>query len=122
MSRVIHFEINADNPERAAKFYKDVFGWNIQKWEGGEPYWLASTGGKEEPGIDGAIMPRQHPNASTINTIGVSSVNDYLKKVSASGGKALMEKTAIPGVGYFTYCQDTEGNQFGIMESDPNAK
>ena len=44
MSRVVHFEIPADDPVRAAKFYEDVFGWKIEKWEGPFDYWLVTTG------------------------------------------------------------------------------
>jgi predicted enzyme related to lactoylglutathione lyase len=122
MARVVHFEINADNPERASKFYGTVFGWNIQKWDGPQQYWLASTGDKSEMGIDGAIMPRQHPQATTVNTIGVGSLDESLKKITENGGKIVMERQTIPGVGYFAYCQDTEGNTFGVMQPDMNAK
>lgn len=58
MTRVIHFEIASDNPERAAKFYKEVFDWKIEKWEGPVDYWLVTTGKENEPGINGAIMER----------------------------------------------------------------
>ena len=61
MPRVVHFEISADKPERATEFYKKVFGWNIQKWDGPQPYWLVATGSKSEPGIDGGIMNRILP-------------------------------------------------------------
>ena len=44
MPRVVHFEVSADDPERAASFYRDVFGWNFHKWDGPEPYWLVTTG------------------------------------------------------------------------------
>ena len=61
MSRVNHFEINADDPERAAKFYANVCGWKIDKWKGPIEYWLVTTGESDEPGIDGAIMRREKP-------------------------------------------------------------
>ncbi len=44
MPRVVHFEIYADQPERAIKFYQDVFGWNFQKWNGPYDYRLVTTG------------------------------------------------------------------------------
>ena len=120
MPRVIHFEINADNTERAIKFYTKVFGWKIEK-AGPMDYWLATTGPDSEPGINGAIMPREGKNA-VINTIGVASFDAAAKKIKAGGGKVPQPKTAIQGVGWYAYCQDTEGNVFGIMENDPNAK
>jgi predicted enzyme related to lactoylglutathione lyase len=58
LPRVIHFEIPADNPERAVQFYQQVFGWKIQKWAGHADYWLATTGEDKEPGINGAIAEK----------------------------------------------------------------
>lgn len=83
-------------------------------------YWLASTGGSEEPGIDGAIVSRSDRDAIT-NTLDVPSVDEFMARVDANGGEALMPKTAVPVVGYMTYFQDTEGNTFGMMESDETA-
>jgi predicted enzyme related to lactoylglutathione lyase len=121
MPRVIHFEVAADEPNRAAKFYQDTFGWKIDKWDGPQDYWLVTTSAKEEPGIDGAIMPRM-PGATTINTVDVPSVDEFVQKVVAAGGKVVMPKDTVPGVGYFAYCADTEGNVFGMMQSDPSAR
>jgi predicted enzyme related to lactoylglutathione lyase len=121
MPRVIHFELTADNPERAVKFYSDVFGWQIEKW-GNQDYWLVNTGSSDQPGINGAIMRRQGSLARVINSIDVPSVDDFSDKIKKTGGKMVTPKTPIPGIGYFAYCQDTEGNIFGIMQSDPKAK
>lgn len=122
MPRVVHFEINVDDPERAIKFYRDVFEWEIKKWEGPIEYWLITTGPEDQPGIDGGLMRREDPSWATINTIDVPSVDDFLKKITEAGGKVITPKTAVPGVGYMAYCQDTEGNTFGIMQEDPSAK
>lgn len=122
MSRVTHFEIPADDPERAIKFYSKVFGWKIKKWEGPVDYWLITTGSDKEPGINGAIMKKSDPAMSVVNSIDVTSVDVFLKKVVAAGGKTIMPKTPIPGVGYFAYCRDTEGNMFGMMQADKSVK
>jgi predicted enzyme related to lactoylglutathione lyase len=122
MPRVIHFEINSDQPERASKFYSEVFGWKIQKWDGPQPYWLVSTGDEKQPGINGGLLQRRAPNATTVNTVDVPSVDEFTKKVTRNGGKIVVPKQAIPGVGYLAYCVDTEGNTFGMMQSDPKAK
>jgi len=122
MPRVIHFEINVDDPERAAKFYADTFGWQFQKWGGPTEYWLVTTGEDGQPGINGGLMKRPHPGASTVNTIGVASVDDAVATVTKNGGKVVMPKTVIPTIGWFAYCTDTEGNTFGVMQSDPNAR
>ena len=121
MPRVVHFEIPADDPERAVKFYEEVFGWKIDRWEGPVDYWLISTGEEGEPGIDGAIMPREEQK-TTVNTIDVPSYEEFAKKVEEAGGKVVTPKMAIPSVGYHSYCIDSEGNVFGIMQSDPEAK
>jgi uncharacterized protein len=122
MPRVIHFEITSDDPERAVKFYEEVFGWKTQRWGGGnQAYWLMDTG-SEGAGIGGGIMRRQPGFPPTVNSIAVSSIDDFVKKVTASGGSVVRPKMAIPGVGYQAYCTDTEGNLFGIHQSDPSAE
>jgi len=121
MPRVVHFEINADQPERAVKFYSSVFGWKIDNWGGPVPYRLITTGPDGEPGINGAIKDRSG-KVTTVNTVSVPSVDEYLKKAASAGGKALTPKMVIPGIGYHAYCEDTEGNVFGIMQDDPSAK
>jgi uncharacterized protein len=121
MPRVVHFQIPADKPERAIKFYEAVFGWKTQKWDGPTDYWMVTTGQDPEMGIDGAIAPRDQ-GAVTTNTIGVSSVDEYSQKVQAAGGKVLMPKMPIPGMGWFAVCADSEGNPFAIMQPDPATK
>ena len=121
MNRPVHFEIQADNPEKIGAFYKGLFGWEIKSWEGGgDAYWLVTTGTKDVPGIDGGIMGRQFPQA-VINTTEVPDIAASLKKVAATGGKALGEPSDIPGVGKFAYCEDPEGNIFGLMQPAPQA-
>ena len=122
MPRVVHFEINADNPKRAVNFYAKVFGWSIQKWEGPMDYWLATTGENDGPGIDGAITKRQFPEQTTVNTISVPSIDEFMVKIAGNGGRIVTEKTKIPGIGQFCYCQDTEGNTFGIIQEDEPTK
>ena len=122
MSRVIHFEIPAAEPERAAAFYKQVFGWSIEKWPGPMEYWMVTTGADGAPGINGGLLKKQAPTTATTNTIGVDSVEKAIAAVKSAGGKLVMPKTPIPTIGYFAYLEDTEGNLFGVMQSDANAK
>ena len=122
MPRVIHFEIPVDNPERAVKFYSEVFSWKVEKWPGPVDYWLATTGGDKEPGINGALARRSEQMRVVTNTIDVPSLDDCIKKIEANGGKVMTPRTAIPGVGYMVYFQDTEGNVSGAMQSDKAAK
>jgi predicted enzyme related to lactoylglutathione lyase len=122
MSRVIHFEIPAAEPDRAAAFYGKVFGWKFDKWAGPTEYWMVTTGTEGTPGINGGMMKKPGGITSTTNTIGVESVDAAVNTAVKAGGKNIMPKTPIPGVGYFAYCEDTEGNLFGVMQMDPNAK
>jgi len=122
----MHFEIHAEKPERAIQFYSDVFGWTFTKW-GGEEYWLITTGPKEEPGIDGGLTKRRGTTVGTavvayVCTIATANVDDAVTKVKTHGGENVVPKMPIPTVGWLAYCKDTEGNIFGVMHPDPNAK
>jgi uncharacterized protein len=121
MPRPMHFEIAAEDPERAIRFYQSVFGWSFQKWEGPMEYWLVKTGEKDEPGIDGGLGRRQKPGESTTNVVGVASVDDITKLVERAGGTTVVPRSAVPGVGWIAYYQDPERNTFGVMQEDPNA-
>ncbi|HVK40733.1 MAG TPA: VOC family protein [Candidatus Kapabacteria bacterium] len=119
MPRVVHFEISADDPERAKDFYTGVFGWDFQSWGGPMDYYMVRTG--EGPGIDGGMFKRRG-DVGHVNTIDVPSVDDFAASVVAKGGQVVVPKNAIPGIGWLVYCKDTEGNIFGMMQSDPEAK
>ncbi len=135
MNRVVHFEIHAAEPERAAKFYHDVFGWNIQEWvvpgvemPNENRYWLVGTGSDKEPGINGGILVRRgsapaegQPVNAYVCTMGVASVDESLTRALKSGGSLAVPKMPVKGVGWLAYCKDTEGNIFGIMQEDKNA-
>ncbi len=124
MARVVHFEIASDDPERAVRFYSDVFGWFIEKWQEPAEYWACSTGEEDEPGINGAIMrrPRTLAGGGTIDTIGVADIGGALERVVQAGGEIVQERRTIPYVGYHAYCRDTEGNVFGLLEEDAGAR
>lgn len=122
MPRPIHFDMVADDPKRAMKFYEMVFGWKFEKWDGPMEYYMATTGDEKEPGINGGISKKGESGMPNMNTIGVPDVDSFSKKVQNGGGKILQPKMAIPGVGWFATCQDTEGNIFGIIQRDEKAK
>ena len=136
MNRVIHFEIHAADPERAAGFYRRVFGWTIQEWTvpgvqipNENRYWLVSTGPEPEAGINGGILCRRGPapaEGQAVNayvcTIGVSSVDEYLAKALAAGGAVALPKMPVKGVGWLAYCKDLDGNIFGVMQEDKSAE
>jgi hypothetical protein len=115
MMRPVHFEILAEDPEKAADFYRTVLGWEIAAWPGQQSYWLVTTGPAGTPGIDGGIMHRHYPQA-VINTIEVKSLKEILAQVETAGGKTVHGPNEIPGVGLHAYCSDPEGNLFGLLQ------
>jgi predicted enzyme related to lactoylglutathione lyase len=125
-NRVVHFDIYADDVERASAFYQKVFGWTIRKVDGMD-YWLVSTG-EGEPGIDGGLGQRTSPTNGDVPqfgytcTVDVEDVNATFEAAVAAGGTEVHKPGAIPGVGYIAYVRDTEGNHLGLMQSDHNVQ
>jgi predicted enzyme related to lactoylglutathione lyase len=121
MGSIMHFEIPADDPERAQKFYRELFDWKFEKTAAPTDYWLIETVPPREVGVNGGLVTRQDPGQTVLNYIGVSSAVDTAAKVEELGGEIVMPKTAVPGYGYFVICKDTEGNRFAIWEDDGDA-
>jgi uncharacterized protein len=130
MSRPVHFEIQADDLERAKTFYADVFGWTYEDYSRvtGSPYWGVTTGDPAEPGINGGMMPRPAPasgagggtNAAVL-TMSVADFDATAAKIEEAGGRVALPKLAIPGMAWQGYFLDTEGNTFGIHQPDEDA-
>jgi predicted enzyme related to lactoylglutathione lyase len=120
-SSIVWFEIPADNPERAKKFYGSLFGWNIKLFPGMTEYWHIDTGGGDDT-PDGGMIARKHPEQPITNYVSVKSVTKSMAKVEKLGGKVCMPKTAVPQMGYFAICQDTENNTFALWEMNAGAK
>ena len=119
MSRVVHFEIMADEPEKVLSFYNNVLGWEAEKW-GEEEYWLVNTG-SAELGINGGVG-RNRGGQKVINTVDVASIDDFCAKVTAAGGTIAVPKMPVPQVGWLAYATDPEGNMFGAMQHDPSVE
>ena len=119
---IVHFEIPADDVEKLKKFYSRLFGWKIEKTPGPAEYWMIETvpvdekGNAVRPGVNGGIMKRQNPEHKPVNYVAVESVDDYVKKIEALGGKMIVSKMEVPGVGWWALALDPEGNQFAILE------
>lgn len=120
-SSLVWFEIPADNPERAKSFYGSLFGWKIELFPGMTDYWHIDTGGGDDT-LDGGLITRKHPQQPITNYVSVSSVDESAAKVETLGGKICKPKTAVPQMGYFVICQDTEGNEFALWEVNESAK
>lgn len=129
MPRVVHFEIHASNPQVLIDFYSGVFEWSFVAWEGPAQYWLIGTGDDKEPGINGGLVKRMGdapimgaPVNSYVCTIDVAAIDEYTAKAIGAGGTIAVPKMAVPGIGWLAYCKDPDGNIFGLMQSDQEAK
>jgi uncharacterized protein len=130
MPRPVHFELQADDVERAKRFYEDAFGWSFQDYSAvtNSPYWGVTTGEEGEPGINGGLQPRPAPapgdghgtNAAVL-TIGVEDFDATAARIERAGGRVALPKFAMPGMAWQGYFLDTEGNTFGIHQPDENA-
>jgi len=124
MFHVAHFAINADDVGRARRFYEEVFGWKGQPWGPPEFYkFVTKTGG--DPGIFGALQRRREivdgkPMFGCECTVAVESIDDTIAAVEKNGGRVVMSKAAISGVGTLIFFEDTEGNILGAMQYDAN--
>lgn len=126
-ARVVHFEIHVEDPRRAIAFYSEIFGWKFTHMPAGQDYWLIDTGPADEPGINGGMVRRPSPiNGDSVIayvcTLSVDSVDAATEAIMAHGGVVALPKMPIPGVGWLAYAKDPEGNVFGYMQSDPDAK
>jgi predicted enzyme related to lactoylglutathione lyase len=108
---------------RAINFYETVFGWKVTKEDRPSgPYYSVKTGEESEPGINGSFFKKEEGWTSISNVINVEHIDPIIKKIKELGGEIVFPKTVINGVGYLAYFKDTEGNTFGMMQSDPNAQ
>jgi uncharacterized protein len=138
---IVHFEIPADQPERAVQFYSELFGWDIQRYEGSPEevegmadyrpenfeYWMVRTvptneqGMPTRPGVNGGLMRRAMPGQGPVNYISVDNVDQFVAKAERLGARVLMGKSPVPRMGWFAQLADPEGNTFAIWETDPHA-
>lgn len=119
MPSIAHFEIPADDIERAQKFYREVFGWSIEKADGPFEYYMIRTTTKDgQPGLGGGMIPRQHPQHQITAYIDVPSIEETAQKILAEGGQIVLPKTPVPGAGWFCVCLDSEQNMFSLWEAE----
>jgi predicted enzyme related to lactoylglutathione lyase len=124
MARVVHFEIHCEDPDRAETFYRDVFGWEIQRYEDSPvDYRLITTGPDEEPGINGALVQRRgdvdgEAVTAYVCTVQVEDLQEVDDRAQAGGGRRVLDAMDVPGVGRLAYFKDTEGNIFGVLQPE----
>ena len=130
MSRVVHFEIQVEDVDRAKAFYGDVFGWSFEDYSQvtGSPYWGIVTGHADEPGINGGLLPRPAPvpgegqgTNAFVCTVQVDDYDEVEARILRAGGTVALPKMALAGMAWQGYYLDAEGNTFGIHQPDPAA-
>lgn len=125
MSRVIHFEIYASDPEPLIDVYAALPGWTFAKQEAMD-FWLIDTGPADQPGIEGGLVRRpvagpaesQAVNAF-ICTVEVDALDESLATSTRLGGLVALPKMPVPGVGWLADVKDPDGNILGLLEPDP---
>ena len=128
MSRIVHFEIHASQPQVLIDFYTSLFAWKFQQW-GDMEYWQIETGAADQAGINGGLVRRrgltplegQAVNAF-VCTVQVTSVDEFFSKALSLGASAAMPKMPIAGVGWLAYIKDPDSNLIGLMQPDAAAK
>ena len=121
MPRANWVEIPAEDLDRARMFYSQLFGWKIEELSLARRRDYSLIKIESEGAVSGGLIRREHPKQTTVNYIDVTSIDKYAARVENLGGKVLVPKTAVPGMGYFAVFEDTEDNAFGIWEDDVNA-
>jgi predicted enzyme related to lactoylglutathione lyase len=123
MPTIVHFDISADDLDRAKRFYEELFNWKIEPLPGPTDYYLiVTTDLNGEMGVEGGMAKRDKPEQGIVNFISVPSVNEYITKVEKFGGKTVEQRQAVPGWGYLAVCLDTENNPFGLWEDNKDAR
>ncbi len=130
MDPLVHFEIPVDDLEQARGFYSSIFGWSLMDWPmpDGSTYIGVHTTPIDEktrmplkPGsINGGIMKRSKTAKAPIFAISVASIDEYVKKIEAAGGKTVSPKVDL-GMGFYAYVTDPAGNVLGLWEDAKKA-
>ena len=114
---VVHWELWSEDPERISRFYQSVFDWQI-RYIPEMNYRLVQTGGPG--GIDGGIMkPQAGPWPGKLSLyIDVDDIDEYGKRIIDGGGRLVVAKTDVPGVGQMALFEDPDGRVLGLWKQD----
>jgi predicted enzyme related to lactoylglutathione lyase len=123
MDKVVHFELPADDTERAQAFYAEAFGWQLNSMPG-MGYTLVTTTATNERGqvseaggINGGMLARQAPITAPVITIGVDDIDVALDKIEKLGGRTALGRQTVGEMGFSAYFTDTEGNVVGLWQN-----
>ncbi|WP_433831177.1 VOC family protein [Actinoplanes sp. CA-015351] len=120
---VVHFELPADDLDRAGAFYAGAFGWTFG--DQGVPGTATVTTGPSdeygrptEPGtINGGAAVRGSVVSTPLVTVEVADIDEALSRIEALGGKRLQERTPVGTYGFVAYFTDPEGNTVGLWQN-----
>ena len=122
MPTIVHFDVAAEDPERAKKFYAALFGWKFESYPAMQYNIITTANLDGTPGVGGGLGKLMVPSQRITNYFGVASIDAAMKQVKSLGGNVVTEKMAVPAMGYLANCTDTEGNPFGLWEEDTTAR
>ncbi len=124
---IVHFEIPAEDPERASKFYRDAFGWEINKMSGPIEYYgvrtaeIGESGMLKGPGVNGGICRKMNPGHLPTNYVGVEDIDAHTTRLVEAGATLILHKMPVPGMGWLAQFTDTEGNVIALWQTDRDA-
>ena len=123
MDKVVHFEVPFDDGPRAANFYREAFGWQLNSMPQMQ-YTLVTTTDTDEQGrpaevggINGGMLARQGPITAPVITVGVENLDEALALVEKLGGKVAIGRQTVGDMGFSAYVHDTEGNLIGLWQN-----
>jgi hypothetical protein len=125
MADIAHFMIPADNVERAKHFYRTLLGWKIEPTKNTMDtaklaemqYHDISTGAAKNGTLNTGGLYKRHMTESIINFVEIEDIDNVLANVENLGGRIMMPKEEIKGVGLTAVIQDSEGNVIGLWTS-----
>jgi uncharacterized protein len=126
MMKLSHIAINADDLAATRAFYHATFGWQFSAW-GPPGFYRVEADDPHGPGLTAALQQRRNllPDQPTTGfecTIAVDNLDKVTAAALAAGGRVLMPRTTIAGVGHLTWLADPSGNVVGAMEYDHTAE
>jgi predicted enzyme related to lactoylglutathione lyase len=127
MSQVAHYAINADDVDRAKRFYANVFGWKFQAYGPPGFYMVDQASAPTHVPIRGSLQKRREivPGVAMRGfecTISVGDIQTTAAAIAENGGDVVMQICTLAGVGRLLFFRDPEGNIAGAMQYDENAE
>ena len=116
-TKIVHFEIPADDTEKGRAFWGSLFGWEFKQYPGPSEYHMTEI----VPGQTGGAITNMEPGKrGTRAYFDVDEIKAGAARVRELGGEA-SEPMPVPNMGWFVTCKDPHGNEFGLWQNDPAA-